>query len=285
MQHRDTNRNVNKPKGDGERPHHPSVRPLTRRSAAGEILKRNPEVERQIREALLLSKDDLFERARLRNYMDPSYLQEECLVYLIREQRRAGDDRTVSTLAEVLLDRCAKHINERLQGGLSGEWVDEAFGDVIRKLFREIVDLTSDVGDFTQVMFWVRLERLITDAFRKQVRVVRRDQRHVSLQHATDTDAKAEMEMDSYAPAKTESGLGSSPEEELLRRELISEGLGQLDERVRTAFILRYREGWPIESNDPDEETISKYFKVTPRTVRNWFEQAEKNLIQWRRTL
>ena len=64
-------------------------------------------------------------------------------------------------------------------------------------------------------------------------------------------------------------------------RYLYREGLRILPEHQRVAYVLRYYEGWQIESDDPDEPTISGYFKRTPRMIRNWFEQAEKTLHRW----
>ena len=63
---------------------------------------------------------------------------------------------------------------------------------------------------------------------------------------------------------------------------LAKQALGTIKEPFRTAFILRYFEDWPIESNDPDQPTISKFFGKTSRTIRYWLQKAETALEKWR---
>jgi len=63
----------------------------------------------------------------------------------------------------------------------------------------------------------------------------------------------------------------------------IKMGLSSIKDPYRKAFVLRYYAGWPIKSNDPDEVTISSYFKVTPRTIQNWLDIAEEGLAKWRK--
>ncbi len=63
---------------------------------------------------------------------------------------------------------------------------------------------------------------------------------------------------------------------------LYREALALLDEPMRTAFVLRHYEGWPIEDRDETVPTISRYFNKTPRTIRNWMTTAEQALAAWR---
>ena len=63
---------------------------------------------------------------------------------------------------------------------------------------------------------------------------------------------------------------------------LVGEALATLEEPHRTVFVLRHYQGWPVESKHPGDPTISGYFGVTSRTVRNWLTTAEKRLAEWR---
>jgi hypothetical protein len=72
------------------------------------------------------------------------------------------------------------------------------------------------------------------------------------------------------------------PETPIERKVLGKEGLNAIQEPYRTAFILHYEYGWQIESNDPCEPTLRKYFDKTPRTIHNWLTSAEKVLEKWR---
>ena len=62
----------------------------------------------------------------------------------------------------------------------------------------------------------------------------------------------------------------------------LCEALASLEEPQRSVFVLRYYQGWPVESKHPGEPTISGYFGVTSRTIRNWLTSAEKRLSEWR---
>src|SRR3712207_5692366 len=81
------------------------VRPLTHRNRQGEVCQRSEAVEERIRSALCLKPTAMIEEARVRDYKVPNYLQEECLVYLIREYKSRGERRVVEELSEILLRR------------------------------------------------------------------------------------------------------------------------------------------------------------------------------------
>src|SRR5260370_5666391 len=60
------------------------------------------------------------------------------------------------------------------------------------------------------------------------------------------------------------------------QRLLYREGLSMLKEPYRTAFILRYYEGWQIDAKEPSVPTLSRYFKKSPRTLQTWLTLAEE---------
>ena len=74
----------------------------------------------------------------------------------------------------------------------------------------------------------------------------------------------------------------SNPPVSMEQRLLFKEGLNILKEPYRTVFILYYYEDWPIESKDPSKMTISKHFKKTEKTIRNWLKEAREQLRRWR---
>ena len=255
--------------------------PLTHRNSAGEVYQRDPAVEEQIRQVRHLAPDALRERAGGRDRASPDYHQEECLVYLIRHYHRAGDSLLVSDLAEILLRRCATLIDRRLRS-LGAEAAEEGYNDVVERLFGLILDLSSDRGDFLQVRFWRALEKLAVRAFHQQLRQHQRAQVNVSLsslighdQHEGDESARM-ARPDGEAPITAPSG-----EADIIRNDLIRDALSHLDEPLRSAFLLRYHAGWPIEDQDPTVRTISRHFGKGPRTIRNWLKRAETSLQTW----
>jgi DNA-directed RNA polymerase specialized sigma24 family protein len=63
---------------------------------------------------------------------------------------------------------------------------------------------------------------------------------------------------------------------------LLKDALKGMPAPARSAFILHRAYGLPIESNDPAELTVSRYFGKTSRTIRNWLRSAEEHLRVWR---
>lgn len=262
------------------------IRPLTRRNRDGKVDERSVLVEQQITEALALTPAALVARAEIRDHGAPGFLQEESLVYLIRENLRQGHDQLADQLAQILLRRCARFVHDKLRALGSGE-ADDAYAEVINKLILLIADQVSDRGDFLQVKFWVVLERLATTAFKRYLNIVKRAAMTVPLS----TLAGEEMELNGDDEDTRSAPLENRPDdsvavadEVVLRDELdrAQEGLALIEEPYRTAFILRHFYGWPIQDKDPDMPTISRYFSKTPRTIKNWLDKAEEALEAWR---
>src|SRR6266566_2712733 len=151
------------------------VQPLTHCNSTGEVYQRTAAVHWQIEVALMLASSQVVERARIADDDSPDYFQEECLVYLIREFCRRGDERLVNDLSAILIDRCKNMIYGRLQV-LGQQGVEDAFNDVILDLFAPILDLSSDRGDFLQVRFGLVLQRLIIGVYNRHIRRIKTSQ-------------------------------------------------------------------------------------------------------------
>ncbi len=203
----------------------------------------------------------------MRDRRAPAFLKEETLVCLIREYRIQKDDATAGALCEILFRRCGGHIKGKLQS-LDRNLADEAYADVVAAVAESILDTTTDRGDYLQVSFWSGVGRRAISAYRKY---------HAEqVKRANETVPNEDGE--EFPEAKKDAQESSMSEED---RYLYREGLRLLPEDQRVAYVLRYYEGWQIESDDPDEPTISRYFEKTPRMIRYWFEKAEKTLRRW----
>jgi len=256
--------------------------PLTRTNAAGEIYQRPAVVDKQIQEALRLDSEELRRRLEVTDEVSPDFLKEESLVYLIRHYHKAEDQRSVKELSDFLLSRCATYINGQLYS-LGDDAAKEGYLDVVAQLFSRIFDLGSNRGDFLQVRFWIVLKRLTVQVFRKQSKQLKLGLNCFPLTslegyNGEDTDAETRRG-GMLAPAIVTS---RSIESEVIEKDLIQAALSQLKEPLRSAYLLRHYEEWPIEDQDPTVRTISRHFNKTPRTIRNWLARAEECLAAWR---
>lgn len=252
-----------------ERAEDDGVVPLTRRTKEGVPYTRPVDVEQQIGETLALSPSMLVLQARIRDRNDPKYLHDECLVYFLREYRQQGSKEIVNELSKVLLERWGETIEKKLLG-LGQQFVHEAYSEVVERLFSLIFDLGSDRGDHLQIRFAAVLKRIRIDVYRKY---------RPLADHAGDTEGEDEgLTMDLVDPTPT-------PEQYVLDNERAREGaeaVASLPEPIRTAYMLRHYEDWPIEDKDSTVMTISRYFRKDPRTIRNWLTKAERLLRERR---
>ena len=250
-------------------------KPLTHTNTKGDIYRRQPDVDRQIREALGLYLEELRSRLEIKDKQSPEYLQEESLVYLIRHFHIEGNVQTVNELSECLLTRCAIFIDSRLRG-LGPSCREDANAEVVAELFYRILDKDSDRGDFLQVRFWVAVKRLTIQIFRKCL-------------HQANLESLAEGEIENIEVStlkheKRASSMLPTENVELMaiENEVIREALNRIEEPFRSAFLLRHYYMWPIEDQDPNVLTISQQFNKTPRTIRNWLAKAEECQAAWR---
>ena len=255
------------------------IRPLTHRNLRGEVYERTAEVQEHIRAALALEPEPMLRRARIRGYKAPGYLREECLVYLIREYLGRGARQVAKRLSEILHGRCAKHVNERLRA-LGSQHIDDAFNDVMKGMYERIYELENDRGDFFQVRFWIALRGLVARTFNRYVKRIEREktkeQDSAKIGSIPGTEG-AENEWPDPLDAVRDPTAAVEDLAEL------KESLNAIkDHRHRVAFALRYFGRMKIESKEAEEPTISKHFDRTPRAIRGWIEQAEKDLNEWR---
>ncbi len=249
--------------------------PLTHRNAHGQLYQRLAVVDRQIEGALGLNDEELRSRLIVRDEESPVFLKEESLVYLIRHHHAVGNRKCVNDLTECLLKRCATWINGKLSG-LRTDLREDGNAAVVAEVFTRILDLDSDRGDFLQVRFWTVIERITVDVFRKQIK-------QFDTESSGDYDQVAidELTQQGAEVVPAASG-GRSVASEAIDNVLIEAALNQLEEPIRSAYLLRHLEDWPIEDKDPAVRTISRHFGKTPRTIRNWLSRADEILEAWR---
>lgn len=262
-----------------------NIRPLTHQNRKGVVYERAPEVESQIRAAITMEPDALIERVRMHGHQSSDFFQEETLIYLIRHYILEGHDKISNSLFESLMSRCTGFVYEKLKG-LRDPYRDEAFNEVFVRLVNKIFDFKTDKGDFYQVRFWPGIEALAIDVFRQFYPEQKKDLG--ALRPAgiggSDSDQIDEDNIDRTplqdiptAPNQNQKFL------EIDDLNAIRAGLSAIqNSKHREAFILHYYSGWPIESIEPDKQTIRGRFNKTPKTIRTWLRIAEDDIRRWR---
>lgn len=251
------------------------IRQLTRSNKAGAPYQRLPEVEDQIRSGLGMDGADLCKRAKISKIEDKEFLQEEAIVYLVREYQDRGDFKGTGELLSVMIERIKSFVDKRVRYPLAPQNVDECFQEVIHEVVIAILDLKTDKNDFAEVRFWRWLDRKTLVALRKHIKRQRIGARTESIdkQVAEHSDTSFVEVPD----ALRDGGIGSDD------AAFILECLAQFDNNERTAYLLRHHAGLQIDSKNPHELTLSRYFGVSAKTIYNWLNEAQKKIDKLQR--
>ena len=258
-----------------------ALAPLTRTNRRGNVYQRSAAVESQIISCLASPDQEILRRAQISDRNADGYLQEEALVYLIRESALEQNQALYNGLSEVLLTRARDRLSFRFRA-FEPVLRQDAHGEAALVLFERLLS-TDGRGDFLQVRFWKALDRLAIDIFRRFYQPLTEERAllrpDASLDSDSDEEAAEGWEVIADGDGKIPDDYRQSSEE---LDQLTAEALQCLKEPIRTAFILRHFEDWPIESSDPADMTLSKYFKKTPRMIRYWLRTANQELSRWR---
>jgi DNA-directed RNA polymerase specialized sigma24 family protein len=262
---------------------------LTRRRRNGDVLVRNTAVDAEIRSMLGLSAVEIRRRALIQRDDVAGFISAECLVYMVRDARRRNDDGMLRAVWDAITARVSPYVESKLRT-LDDTYHEEGVAAVIRKMAFAILDLDSDHGDFFQVSFWTTIQRRTIDEFRRQVSLAKQDRKFTSLNtlpgeegHSSDLEDEGDSVSTEHWASQSTTVLEEFAQQELEVQNSIriEVALSTLPELVRKAFVLRV-EGWPVESNDPNDTTISTMLQRTPRQIRNYLKEAKERLSKWR---
>jgi len=242
------------------------VRPLTKQKPEGKLYTRPPRIEAAITAALDKELVTLIEQALIPNRKDKDYLPSECLVYLVRNALRSGDDTVINALTPILFARC-KATLDREPAKEIREQVRDKFVDL---LARDRVDRESDALDYFEVSFSHAFLTRRYDALRAQTK------RRKVFFPLVDEGSDDETEVDLKLRKSTEDALVAAHFERgdpVLRNELMA-AVAKLPEDERQAIVLVHLIGYDEESENPKKVTAATLCGVTGRTIRNRLAKA-----------
>jgi RNA polymerase sigma factor (sigma-70 family) len=234
------------------------IRPLTRRTVKGELLRRRPEVEDQIREILNLDEEEILRRAEACDPSSSEYLKPECLVYLIRTNRAKETRNLAEQVAGALSRRCVKTLPNLIRG-FSDLVIQDITDEIVAELILRIFD-PSDRGDYLEVSFEQVIKSIRIDVCRKY-RAMR------SGQAALD-ESQAALDESIYAPDERL---------DVTKAMLVKSALASLTDGELLIVFLRHFCGLSINGKE-QQSTIVEITKLSERTVRNRLGSAEEKL-------
>jgi hypothetical protein len=248
------------------------ITPLIKRSKAGELYERPPEVTAALERLALVSRDELLRRAAIKDRSNPDFVSSECLLHHIRASRRDNSDGWFQRLYKVLLERLWRSL-PRAEG--TNGTIDHVKENIRNSVFDRFAEMLledkqtpGDKLDFFEIRFDMAVKRMRLDA---QDQAWRDERRTASLEEdgVGDQAAVAEFRADQLA-----GDIFSDP----LFRDRLYEAIDTLPlEQSRTMHLSLL--GWPTESNDPEVMTIAKALGCSDRSVRTYRARAVKTLV------
>lgn len=248
------------------------IRPLTKRRLTGEPYTRDPQIEERLDELSGLGRDELIERALVSKKTDPNYVHSECLVYFIRNSREDNTDAWFERIFKILSERVLRALpREGVSGGKTASLTNLAIRDKVFGRFVELLSLDrasgSDKLDYFEVRFDGALASLRRDA---QKQAWRDENRSAPLEYDTETGEFSEDVERAAGSFDLTEALGIDDPDYRSRWEAAIDNLPREQMRI----IQMLREGFPIDSKDPDITTISKVLGRSEKTIRTHRDKA-----------
>ncbi|WP_192247487.1 response regulator transcription factor [Mesorhizobium caraganae] len=257
---------------DAQRRRPAAVTPLRKRRLSGELYKRDQRVEALIAELAGLSRDELIARAAIRKRSDPGYVPSECLVYFIRASRRDNNEMWFERLYRILIERVMRSLSRAESP--DGKTESLTRGVVRDRVFGRFVELLSadrsayvDKVDYFEVRFDGALASLRRDA---QEQAWRDENRSRPLEY---DEESGELSPEVEAAAGAHDPFVLSDLDDPAYRFRLDAAIAALPiEQSRIIHMLR--QGFPIDSKEPDVMTIAQALGRSEKTVRTYRDKA-----------
>lgn len=243
------------------------VRPLTKRKKNGTAYIRRPHVQQALDALTALDVRAILERLTIVDRGHVDYVANECVVHLLREAQRRGDNRILNALVKVVRNRAALAFRRVIRGGGSHEKAlrENALSNFDMLIARGL-EPGSERLDYLEVSFDNAIVTLGKDLFEAEGR---RTKSLVELRVPSVEDEGDEPEVEFAAPVSEIAAALRMQESEFaaFRKERIR-SINVLPTEQRDAIILLLFHGLAIGSKDPDMDTIAKRMGVDESTVR-----------------
>lgn len=248
------------------------ITPLRKRRLSGELYERDAAIEALLGELAVLSRDALIARAEIRTRSHADYVPSECLVYFIRASRRDNNEAWFERLYKILIERVLRSLPRSQSSDGKSESLTN--GLVRDKVFGRFVELLSadrtahvDKLDYFEVRFDGALASLRRDA---QEKAWREENRSQPLEY---DEESGELSPEVEAAAGAHDPFAVSNFDDPSYRSSLEAAINALPpEQSRIIYMLR--QGFPIDSKEPEVMTIAKALGRSEKTVRTYRDKA-----------
>ncbi|HNP15245.1 MAG: DNA-binding response regulator [Agrobacterium albertimagni] len=246
--------------------------PLRKRRLSGELYERDPKIEVLISELAVLPRDEFVARAAVTKRSDAGYVPSECLVHFIRASRRDNNEEWFERLYRILIERVLRSLPPAASS--YGKTESLTRGTVRDKVLGRFVELLAadrasyvDRLDYFEVRFDGAVASLRRDA---QAQAWRDENRSRPLEY---DEESGELSPEVEAAAGTHDPFAASDFDDPAYRSRLDAAIEALPiEQSRIIHMLR--QGFPIDSKEPDVMTIAKALGRSEKTVRNYRDKA-----------
>lgn len=254
--------------------------PLNKCYPDGRPYSRPETIEEAIDGLLTENTETLCWRAAISDREQPLYIATECLVYLIRNARRRGDDATVNALLPSLFKRCYSNLRSKISEDIpDAETIREEILGQFAELFA-----TDGTGsnphelDFFEVRFNRAFQSFRIDYLRKEKRKLELQPTVRPFDEGDDGEPVCDSRLKEYFQTQpTQHGDVQLQE--------LKEAINRLPPDERKAVVLCHMMGYDEESKNPNKRTAATICGVTGRTIRNRLARAEERLSLFKETI
>jgi hypothetical protein len=245
------------------------IAPLRKRTLEGGALyTRTVRTQELIAELGLLSRAELAARCMITDRSDPGYVPSECLMYFVRATRADNSDQHFERLYKILLSRLLRALpNPEMRDGevirvsqTKSRIREVAFDRFVSALAADR-QAYSETLDYFEVRFDGAVANLRRDA---QDMAWREENRTTTIEYDPETNepsTEVEEAAGAFNPFENSDFEGSD------YRSRLDAAIDTLpQEQIRIIEMLR--QGFPIDSKDPDAVTIAKTLGKSEKTIR-----------------
>jgi len=253
---------------------------LRKKKDDGSPYTRPPDVEASIDALLVLGRAAFLNRCRISDSRHPDYVKSECILHFVRLSRADNSDRHFEELFRILrarirraLPAVERFVEEGMSASLSASAVQ--IRDEVLFRFQELLCLDRAGYDERLDYFEIKFDGAIANLRRTARKKAWRDEdRSNPLTYDDETNEPSREVEDALARLHP---LSTSKMDDPAYRLWLDAAIDSLPaDQGRVIEMLR--QGFPIESDDPEVMTIVKVLGCVEKTVRNRRDKAFKAL-------